>query len=199
MWYVIQTTTGKEQELVDVIHKSLPSDIYNECFFMKRELLKRLGGKWLEVTETLFPAYVFLDMDEPEKMFYHLKKVPELTKILGDNSGEFIPLEEEEVNYLEMLCRDAEENNVGKRVAQSGFPSGSYSNRKQMYQPLVKISKVYMNRTGEVIYLKGPLTHFKEKIVKLNLRKRYAIIEFILRGEIQTALLGIKLETDMVE
>lgn len=59
MWYVIQTITGKEQELVDLVYKMLPKTVYKECFFLKRQLLKRLGGEWLEVTETLFPAYVF--------------------------------------------------------------------------------------------------------------------------------------------
>ncbi|MEG2871670.1 MAG: transcription termination factor NusG, partial [Clostridium sp.] len=32
MWYVIQTATGKEQELVDTIHKLVPDTIYTKCF-----------------------------------------------------------------------------------------------------------------------------------------------------------------------
>lgn len=181
MWYVIQTTTGKEQELVDVIHKSIPPDSYKACFFMKRELLKRLGGRWLEVTETLFPAYVFLDMDQPDQMFYHLKKVPELTKILGDSHGTFIPLEAEEVKFLKVLCDRGEEQ------AESVKGRDAY---------LVRLTKVYLDETGTANRLEGPLGHFKEKIIRLNLRKRYAIIEMILRGERQTAMLGIKLEKD---
>lgn len=181
MWYVIQTTTGKEQELVDVIHKSLPQKSYKECFFMRRELLKRLGGRWLEVTETLFPAYVFLEMDQPDEMFYHLKKVPELAKILGDNQGEFIPLEAEEVRFLETLC-DRMEKNIKN------------ADKKEAY--LVRLTKVHMDENGRVDRLDGPLEHFKEKIIRLNLRKRYAVIESTMRGERQTALLGIKLEKD---
>lgn len=176
MWYVIQTTTGKEQELVDMIHKSLPPESYKECFFMKRELLKRLGGRWLEVTETLFPAYVFLDMEEPEVMFYHLKKVPELARILGDNQGVFIPLEEEEVKFLKVLCGETKEFK---------------SNKKADY--LVRLTRVHLDETGTVVSLEGPLEYFWKKIIQLNLRKRYAIIEVTMRGEKQTALLGIKL------
>lgn len=172
MWYVIQTTTGKEQELVDVIHRVLPPDSYKECFFMKRELLKRLGGEWLEVTETLFPAYVFLDMEEPDAMHYHLKKVPELSKILGDNAGEFIPLDDEESRFLRVLC-------------------GGGNDRR-----LVKLTTVYLDEEGNVQRLEGPLNQFREKLVRLNLRKRYAIIELTMRGVKQTALLGIKLEKD---
>lgn len=181
MWYVIQTTTGKEQELVDIIHKSIPPDSYEACFFMKRDLLKRLGGRWLEVTETLFPAYVFLDMVQPDQMFYHLKKVPELAKILGDSQGTFIPLEAEETEFLKVLCDKTEENVESIK-------------RRESY--LVRLTKVYLDEAGTAKRLEGPLGYFKEKIIRLNLRKRYAIIEMTLRGERQTAMLGIKLEKD---
>ena len=89
MWYVIQTITGKEQELVDLVYKMLPKTVYKECFFLKRQLLKRLGGEWLEVTETLFPAYVFLDLTNADEVFYELKRIPEFSKLLGDNLGNF--------------------------------------------------------------------------------------------------------------
>ena len=44
MWYVIQTTTGKEEELTAVIKKRLPDTLFHACFFMQRKHLKRLGG-----------------------------------------------------------------------------------------------------------------------------------------------------------
>ena len=174
MWYVIQTMTGKEQELVAVLHKMLPASLYKDCFFLKRQLLKRLGGEWLEVTETLFPAYVFLDIDREysEEVFYRLKKVPEFTKLLGDSQGSFIPLENEEVEFLKLLCKNSGENY------------------------LVHLTKVELDDSGEIRKLDGPLAYFKQKIIRLNLRKRYAIIETAMRGEIQTAMLGVKLEKD---
>lgn len=186
MWYVIQTTTGKEQELVEVIHKMLPASLYKDCFFLKRQLLKRLGGKWLEVTETLFPAYVFLELkeervssseairDKSEMLFYQLKRIPEFTKLLGDSHGTFIPLEKEEVDFLRLLCEN--------------------SDKKKDH--LVPLTKLKLDGSGEVIGLEGPLEYFKEKIIRLNLRKRYALIELTIRGERQTAMLGIKIEKD---
>lgn len=176
MWYVIQTTTGKEQELVEVIHKMLPAALYSECFFLKRQLLKRLGGKWLEVTETLFPAYVFLEaaQNKSETIFYQLKRIPEFTKLLGDSQGTFIPLEKEEEELLKLLCK-----------------SGSEKERH-----LVLLTKVKLGDSGEIVGLEGPLKHFKEKIIRLNLRKRYALIEITMRGEKQTVMVGIKIEKD---
>lgn len=175
MWYVIQTTTGKEQELVDVIHRIFPRTVYRDCFFMKRQLLKRLGGRWLEVTETLFPAYVFLDIEDYESVlpaFYELKKIPEYSKLLGDNLGDFIPLDESETSFLMQLCTGSDDDH------------------------LVETTKVCLNNQGDIIKLEGPLEQFREKIVKLNLRKRYAIVEIMMRGEMRTVMLGVQLEKD---
>lgn len=176
MWYVIQTTTGKEQELVDAIHKMLPAHCYNECFYMKRQLLKRLGGKWLETTELLFPAYVFLDINSPEKIFYNLKGIPAFTKILGNNNGDFIPVEENEKEFLELLCQK-------ENIQENG-----------MY--VVKSTKIYLDHDGAILKMEGPLNYFKRKINRMNLRKRYAVIELYMGGYKQNVLFGIKLEKD---
>jgi len=185
MWYVIQTITGKEQELVEAVHRMIPKKVYKECFFMKRQLLKRLGGEWLEVTETLFPAYVFLDTEEPDLLFYELKRVPEFSKLLGDNQGMFIPLEESECVFLQKLLGICGEEKEERPFAADG-------------RFLVKITRVWLDNTGAVKRLAGPLEAFRGKILRMNLRKRYAIVETPMRGEIQTAMLGIKLEKDPV-
>ena len=107
--------------------------------------------------------------------------IPEFSKLLGDNLGEFIPLEEEERKFLELLCaNESPVNNADKGA-------GYY---------LVRNTKVYLDAQGEIERLDGPLEYFKEKIIRLNLRKRYALIETAIRGEQQTAMLGIKLEKD---
>lgn len=174
MWYVIQTTTGREEELVAFIHRMLPASLYSRCFFMKRQLMKRLGGEWLEVTETLFPAYVFLETDSVEEIFYGLKEIPEFTRLLGDKEGEIIPLEREEEKRLKLLCK------------------GSQSH-------VVKNTLVALDESGEIVRLDGPLKYFKENIIRMNLRKRYAIIEIMVRGKAETALLGIRLAGDRRE
>ena len=55
---------------------------------------------------------------------------------------------------------------------------------------------VYLDRDREIRRLEGPLEQFRERIVRMNLRKRYAIVEMSMRGEKGTALLGIRLEKD---
>ena len=154
-----------------MIHKTLPASVYERCFFMKRQLMKRLGGEWLEVTETLFPAYVFLETIQEKEVFYRLKRIPEFTKLLGDGEGVFIPLEAEEEAFFKKLC--------------GGGPGD-----------LVRNTTVYLDRDREIRRLEGPLEQFRERIKQINLRKRYVILDVTLCGREKTALLGIRLEKD---
>lgn len=69
MWYVIQTITGKEEELARAAGAYLSPELCEDCFTVKRKLIKRLGGEWVAVTETLFPSYLFLETKNPEQLF----------------------------------------------------------------------------------------------------------------------------------
>lgn len=166
MWYVIQTTTGKEQDLVDLVGMLVPAEFYGDCFIIKRQLLKRLGGKWVETVETLFPSYVFLDTEAPEQLFYELKRIPEYAKILGNNEGEFIAIEEDEKRLLKKMYQGSPEH-------------------------LVRLTKLNLNENGGIEAMNGPLQYFKQELEQVNLRKRYAVIKTFFRGREQTILLGI--------
>lgn len=171
MWYVIQTATGKEQELVDTIHKLVLHTIYTKCFVMRRKLLKRLGGAWVEITETLFPSYLFLNTQAPDLMFYELKKVPEYAKLLGNGQGMFIPLESGEEEFLIRLNRQDQDD-------------------------VVELSRVVLDEVGSIIKIGEPLSYFEKEIVNLNLRKRFAEIEIKIAGEWKKVRFGIRLEKD---
>ncbi len=41
MWYVIQTQTGGEEELVGLIGKIISKEYYEECFCMNRECVRK--------------------------------------------------------------------------------------------------------------------------------------------------------------
>ena len=171
MWYVIWTVTDGEEEMTGRIRSGLSGRLYRECFCMRREYMKKLGGEWVELTKPLFPGYVFLYTDRPEEAFCCIKKIPGFAVLLGDREGAFIPLEREEEAFLKRLRRNA-----------PGY--------------LVKNTTVYLNKEGNVCRLKGPLEPFQERIREMNLRKRYAVLDIPLRGRKKTALFGIRLEKD---
>ena len=40
-WYVLQTRTGEEEKLVDLVHKLVPDYLYGACFVVRQEQLWR--------------------------------------------------------------------------------------------------------------------------------------------------------------
>ena len=75
MWYVIQTVTGKEEELMLFIRNILCRERYESCFVIYAQWMKRLGGEWQIQVRPLFPGYVFIDTEEPERLYMELKAV----------------------------------------------------------------------------------------------------------------------------
>lgn len=98
-WYAVQVRTGKEDLILNLCRKVIDRRILSECFIAQCERMKRYQGTWHKEPHPMFPGYVFLITDEVEKLFYELKQLPELTKILGDGT-EFISLREEEKEFL---------------------------------------------------------------------------------------------------
>ena len=51
----------------------------------------------------MFPGYVFIDTDFPKELYYELKNVPKLTKLLKNEEEVFLKVEEEEQTFLENI------------------------------------------------------------------------------------------------
>ena len=99
MWYVIQTQTGREQELTECIERVLKGNGYRACFVIEQECVWRNAGELLEHQKPLFPSYVIADTDTPEEFFLALKRVPKLSKLLRTDC-EFWEIQEEEKKLL---------------------------------------------------------------------------------------------------
>lgn len=172
MWYVIQTITGKEVETVGVIDKVLKKRGYKECFVIQQEYAWRVEGHLRIHIEPLFPSYMFVETDTPNDFFFALKRVPKLTKLLG-NEGEFgVVLEEEEILLRKLLGND------------------------EKY--IIRRSWVEIASDGKIVSAEGALKEYVGSIVKKRLRKRIVMIEIKFLGKTKRIQLGIKLADDRV-
>lgn len=173
MWYVIQTVTGKEQEMADAIRKTISHQLYNRCFILRRECLWRLDGRYIQHIETLFPSYVFIDAGQPEELFYALKSLPGFTKLLRTDDS-FWTVSQDEQAFLEnLICGDPDQ--------------------------IVRCSQVETDETGRIIRAEGPLGHYINRIERQRLRKRCVRVSAELGGRIHHVLLGIRLKGDEEE
>ena len=86
LWYVIQTYTGKEEQLVEMVRRIVPGRLYGDCFVAYYEQLRRRQQANQIHIIRAFPGYVFITCDHPEELFFCLKQVPAMSKIVADDN-----------------------------------------------------------------------------------------------------------------
>lgn len=171
MWYVIQVTTGKEEETKHVIEREVDHALYKKCFYIERERVWRREGQCIVHLETMFPGYLFVTTDYPKELYQELKRIPKLTKLLRAEGEVFLAVDEEEEEFLRnLLDGDAEY--------------------------VVRLSKVEVDEEKNIVKADGPLRHYLDKIVKKKIRLRYVMIEMRLFEKDRQILIGIRCEED---
>jgi transcriptional antiterminator NusG len=161
VWYVMQVISGQENRTVFLVEEIVSKRALESCFVPVRKLKKKFRGAWHEVTEKLFPGYVFMISKQPRLLYEELKQIPALTRMLGRCGEYFTPLSEEDVCMMEKL--------------QNGKGGGGNLE--------VEISKVAVEDGNQVRILSGPLVDLEGQIKKVNLHKRIAEVEMDFMGD----------------
>lgn len=169
-WYVLQTKAGEEEKLVEIIHRIVPKQLYGECFIVYHEQLWRRQRKNFVHVKRAFPGYVFITSNEPEALFFCLKKLPAMAKLITDDESCFLSLIPEEALFLEQITN---ENHI--------------------------IGLSYLNTDGNGIIhqVSGPLASCISQIVRYQFGKRYVLVRIALLGKEKHILLGIVLNEDI--
>lgn len=162
-WYAVQVVTGKEQVTVDLCTRIVDQEILQDCFIPRCERMKRYQGVWHKEQHPMFPGYVFLVTERVDELYYALKAVPELTKILGDGT-DFIPIEKVEVELLRKM-----ENK----------------------DHLVEMSQGYLVG-DQVVITSGPMKEMEARIRRIDRHKRVAELEVEMFGRIVGVVVGVE-------
>ena len=166
MWCVVHVRDGEEKHTEDFVSNLLSESLNARCFHLKRSRKKKFEGQWQVVHENLFPGYVFVDTDDPDRVYRELKKAPR-PKLLFSDDQYVSTLEQKESELLELM---ADKGGV------------------------IGISRVAVDEGGTVRFLSGPLKNVGDRVRKVSLHKRIAEIEASLMGEKQILYLGIEME-----
>lgn len=170
LWYVIQTYTGKEEKLVEMVRRVVPRNLYGKCFVAYHEQLRRRQQENQLHIERIFPGYVFITSDQPEPLFLCLKKVPAMSKLISDGDYTFLPLAAEEMNVLEEILDET---------------------------CVIRLSYIETDGKDHVSYISGPLEACRQRVESYQFRKRFATIQLTLAGEKKNVRLGIILPDDV--
>ena len=163
MWYVIQVKTGDENKIITLCKKSLMKES-EEVFTPTRVITKRIKGIDMSVETLLFPGYCFFITEDIEDLFFRLKAVKELTKILrmGDD---FVPLTSKEETFISRL------SGRNHRVeASTGYIEGD-----------------------RVIITNGPIKGLEGLITKINRHKKCAVLKTELFGRSSEITVGLEI------
>ena len=170
LWYAIQSYTGKEEQLTEMIRRVVPEENYAECFVPYFERLRC----WRQQNQIhilrLFPGYLFLSTDDIEAVFRCLKNVPAMSKILTAGAFEFTPLYDSEAEFLNGIL-DADH--------------------------IVRLTYAATDGKGRVTYMAGPLAKCRDRIEAYKFRDRYAQVKLTIAGQEKTVRMGIILNDDI--
>lgn len=164
MWYVMQVRTGTEENICCQCSKLISGEILEGCFIPHYEAKKRYEGTWHTQEKVLFPGYVFMITDTVEKLFFDLKRVIGMTKIIG-TGGEIVPISDQEREWL--LKIGGQEQNV-------------------------LMSKGVIEN-GKVRIIEGPLAGLENKIIKIDRHKRKALLQVEMFGRTMEIQVGVEI------
>lgn len=164
MWYVIQVRTGTEREIIQQCRRVISKEVLEKSFLPCFEEMKRYKGAWHKEEKLLFPGYVFLISEDPERLYQSLKTVIGLTKLLK-TGDQIISLTEAEIRFLLRFG--------GK-------------------EQLVKMSTGFLEQE-QVVILEGPLEGMEGYIAKIDRHRREASLKLPMFGRILDVKVGLEI------
>lgn len=171
-WYVLQTRAGQEEKLAELISKMIPRGLYGECFVVYQEQLWRRKQQSFVHVKRAFPGYVFITSREPEALFFCLKQVPVMARMMVDEDRFFLSVEEDEAEFLEQIM-----------------------NRDHV----IGLSYLSTDGRGNILQVSGPLEKCIDEVEKYRFGKRHVLVRVKLHGEEKTVLFGIVLNEDICQ
>lgn len=60
MWYVIQTETGREEEVLSLMRRLLDKRLCSRYMILEAEWPKRSGGQWLLLRKAMFLSLIHI-------------------------------------------------------------------------------------------------------------------------------------------
>lgn len=164
MWYVVQVCTGSEEDIRLLCEKRIPKEVMKRCFIPYYERMRRYQGTWHKERRLLLPGYIFLVSEQVEELFFALKEIPGLTKLIG-TGREIVPLSEDEICLLRRLGNDTE---------------------------VVAMSEGIIEGDKTVI-TEGPLMGMEGYIKRIDRHKRIAYLEIEMMGRLVETQVGLEI------
>jgi transcriptional antiterminator NusG len=148
----MQVKTRGEDKFIKLF-RALHPEINAAIYFPKRELKERHEGETLRHTLSVFPGYLFIEIDETEKIQnfqWSFRRTDGFIRFLHSNQ-KIVPLEGRDLEVVLHFIK---------------IPGA-----------VAGISKIYFNENDKIVVMEGPLKGMEGKVVKIDKRKGRAKIK----------------------
>lgn len=162
-WYVLFVMTGQEDNVRKRLEYNFGSEMIKPLL-PRRILIERKGGKIYERVRTLFPGYVFIHTYVIDDVYFDIKRVPGVIKLLMDDTYP-ISVAPHEMQPLLALTKACE---------------------------IIGLSTCSLTN-GRIIVLDGPLKGYEGIIVSVDKRKGRAKIRMSMMGYERLVDLGLNI------
>ena len=201
MWYVIQTKTGFEQDLVNDLKVLLDEKDYNALFVPLYEDVRRIDGVSVIRLRRLFPGYVIIDTNDPQAVIPTFRKVLEFSRFLGvyededRETGKKDNLNASDHDNCESVGIDKDDGS-GKSI----FPMDAIDRKfleTILDDGIMGVSYIeLMNKQDRIKRIVGPLAKYGNQISRLVYRKRYAVVKVHVFGKDHRMKFGLWSDED---
>ena len=164
MWYVMQVRTGTEESVRRQCEKMIDSNTLTKCLIPYQERLKRYRGQWHKELMPLFPGYVFADSQDADSLFFELKRIVGLTRLLGTGSR-IVALAPEETDFLKKVGKESQIMTISKGIIVN----------------------------DRVTILEGPLKNLEGFICRIDRHRRKAWLKLSMFGREQLVEVGLEI------
>lgn len=160
MWYVLQTNTGQETGVRNALHgmKLL-------ALVPKENRMVRKDGGWTFREYTLFPGYVFVNLEYNAENYYRVKAVPGVIRFLGPSGLAPSTLTHLEAEWI-------------KTLSGCGEP--------------LEPTRVEELPDGSMKIVSGVLANFATRTIRYDRHARRAKVDLTLCGEPKTIQLSVE-------
>lgn len=171
-WYVLYTIPGKEDKAAGLLEQTVSYDLWSICRIPKKIKVFRSGGELHLVEDIMFPGYLFVRTGNSKGLSKELQKARTFPQFIGNTNKLLTPVENKDLQFLQSICGETLHKVMG-------------------------VTKITLDDKKRIIQADGVLEHYCGQIVKLNLHKRFAIVEVELFNRRQAVLFSIRLEQDV--
>ena len=169
MWYVVQTTVGSEKQIAEKLNRVYSEHADPPCFVLLKERTWRREGIYQIGVEPMFPGYIFVDTEDPQRLEENVHRLAGKAQLLM--GGQALAIESsEEILFKELLRGDS--------------------------QHTVRRFLVQANEAGEIVSAEGILGELLGQIVRKRFRKRVVTLEIPFLGKTHQVELSSRVKDD---